>query len=84
MEDKVSVEHILSIPYAEIPEKTLGRMIEAFVLREGTDYGEQEFSLDQKVSHVLSQLERGEVGVIFDSKEETFDIRKVEKRKNNF
>jgi uncharacterized protein YheU (UPF0270 family) len=49
-------------------------VIESFVLREGTDYGEQEFSLEQKVAHVLRQLQRGEARVIFDPASESIDI----------
>lgn len=79
MENENSKDNLLSIPYEEIPEKTLARMLESFVLREGTDYGELEYSLDKKVSQVLAQLKRGEVGVVFDSKEETFDIRRASK-----
>jgi hypothetical protein len=35
--------------------------LEAFVLREGTDYGEREVSLDEKVA---LQLERGEAEIV--------------------
>jgi uncharacterized protein len=41
-------------------------VIESFVLREGTDYGEREFSLEQKVAQVLAQLERGQARILFD------------------
>jgi uncharacterized protein YheU (UPF0270 family) len=44
------------------------------VLREGTDYGEREISLDQKVAHVLRQLERGEAQIVFDAVLESVDI----------
>ena len=84
MENENPPNNLISIPYEEIPEKTLMRMLESFVLREGTDYGEHEYSLDKKVSQVLSQLKRGEVGVVFDSKEETFDIRKIAKSSVRF
>ena len=46
----------------------------AFVLREGTDYGDQHFSLEQKVNHVLRQLERNEAKIMFDPNSETIDI----------
>jgi uncharacterized protein YheU (UPF0270 family) len=44
------------------------------VLREGTDYGEREISLEQKVAQVLRQLERGEARIIFNAELETVDI----------
>ena len=77
MQNEESVNNLVSIPYTELGEKTLTRMIESFVLREGTDYGDHEFSLEQKVTQVLLQLKRGEVVVVFDPKEESFDIRKA-------
>jgi uncharacterized protein YheU (UPF0270 family) len=46
-------------------------------LREGTDYGEKDFSLEQKVAHVMRQLERGEARVMFDPNTETVDIQGV-------
>ncbi len=45
-------------------------------LREGTDYGEKEFSLEDKVSHVISQLKRGEAHIVFDPETETVSIAK--------
>lgn len=64
----------LAIPHRELSQDALRGVIESFVLREGTDYGEQEFTLEQKVDHVLRQLDRGEAHVIFDPELETVDI----------
>ncbi|WP_409422065.1 YheU family protein [Pseudaeromonas sp. ZJS20] len=49
------------IPWQSLSEDTLTNLIEYFVLREGTDYGEQEVSLTDKVAQVRRQLQRGEV-----------------------
>lgn len=65
---------LLVVPHAELSPEALRGVIESFVLREGTEYGEREFSLDEKVAHVVRQLERGEVHVIFDANTETIDI----------
>jgi uncharacterized protein len=62
------------IPHTELPEDSLRRLIESFVLREGTDYGEREFSLDQKVARVTGQLERGEAQIVFEPVSNTVDI----------
>ena len=67
-------EQLIVIPYAELSADALRGVLESFVLREGTDYGEREFSLDEKVAHVLRQLERGEAQVIFDAELESVDI----------
>ncbi len=64
----------LVIPHAELSADALRGVIEAFVLREGTEYGERDVALDQKVQHVLRQLERGEARVIFDPETEVVDL----------
>jgi uncharacterized protein len=65
------------VPHDALDRATLARVIEAFVLREGTDYGATEFSLEQKVSQVLRQLERGEARILFDPRSESVDIAMV-------
>ena len=62
------------IPYRDLSDTALRSVLESFVLREGTDYGEREVSLDQKVAHVLRQLERGEAQIVFDAVLESVDI----------
>jgi uncharacterized protein YheU (UPF0270 family) len=62
------------IPHTELSSEALRSVVESFVLREGTDYGEREISLDQKVAQVLRQLERGEARIVFDARLETVDI----------
>jgi uncharacterized protein len=64
----------LVIPHTELSAEALRSVVESFVLREGTDYGEREISLDRKVAQVLRQLERGEARIIFDAELETVDI----------
>jgi len=62
------------IPYAELSEDALRGVLESFVLREGTEYGERDFSLDQKIAQVSRQLQRGEAQIVFDPGTETIDI----------
>jgi uncharacterized protein YheU (UPF0270 family) len=62
------------VPYTELSAEALRGVVESFVLREGTDYGEREFSLEQKLAHVYRQLERGEAQIVFDPNTETVDI----------
>ena len=44
------------------------------MLREGTEYGERDVSLDQKVEQVARQLRRREAQIIFDPDSKTIDI----------
>jgi len=62
------------VPYTELPAQLLRAVIESFVLREGTDYGEKEFSLEDKVAHVIGQLKGGEARIVFDPETETVSI----------
>ncbi len=63
--DASDVPPVLLGPDDLAPE-TLRAVIESFVLREGTDYGLHETSLDDKVLQVLGQLKRREAYVVFD------------------
>ena len=72
MED-VSPEHV-EVPYTELSAELLRAVIEAFVLREGTDYGERELSLDEKVARMIVQLKRGEASIVFDPDTESVTI----------
>ena len=65
------------VPHRELAADTLRGVVEAFVLREGTDYGEREFSLEQKVAHVLRQLDEGDAQVLFDPDSESVQIVRV-------
>jgi len=67
-------EEPVVIPYAELSEDALRGVLESFVLREGTEYGERDVSLDQKVAQVTRQLRRGEAQIVFDPGTETVDI----------
>jgi uncharacterized protein YheU (UPF0270 family) len=62
------------VPHTELDPDVLRRVIESFVLREGTDYGAVEYSLERKVAHVTRQLERGEARILFDPDTETVTI----------
>lgn len=70
----------VAIPHTEVSPEALRSVIESFVLREGTDYGERDVSLASKVTQVLGQLERGEAQIMFDPLTESIDIVLVAKR----
>ena len=71
-DDKQPIE----VPHTELDPDLLRAVIESFVLREGTDYGEFAFSLDQKVAHVIRQLERDEAYIVFDAGSSSVDIKR--------
>ena len=58
----------------DLEPDTLRAVIESFVLREGTDYGVHEASLEDKVAQVLRQLRRGEAHITFDPATESVNV----------
>lgn len=72
MEDEI--QEPLRIPHAALPAEVLRAVVEAFVLREGTDYGEKEVSLERKVADVLRQINIGEARIVFDPSSQSVDV----------
>ncbi len=70
----MSQEPPVQIPHEALSQEALRGVIEAFVLREGTDYGEQAFSFEQKVAQVLHQLKRGEAVLWFEPGSESVTL----------
>ena len=56
----------VAVPYTELSDEALRGVVESFVLREGTDYGERDVSHEEKVAQVIRQLERREAQIMFD------------------
>jgi uncharacterized protein len=67
-------EPSLAVPHTALAPDILRAVIESFVLREGTDYGERELTLDDKVARVMALLERGEAKILFDPESAAVDI----------
>jgi uncharacterized protein len=62
------------IPYGKLSKEALHGVIEEFVTRDGTDYGLVEIDLEQKMSSVLRQLEKGEAFIVYDEATMTTNI----------
>jgi uncharacterized protein YheU (UPF0270 family) len=56
----------VAVPHTELSDEALRGVVESFVLREGTDYGERDVSHEEKVAQVMRQLERREARIMFD------------------
>ncbi len=63
------------IPWQELNEETLRNIAESFVLREGTDYGLTELSLEQKTTRLLKQIYTGDVVIVWSELHETLDLK---------
>ena len=66
------------VPIDALEADTLYSLAESFVLREGTDYGEEEVSLDVKVQQVLERLKSGEAVLVYSELHESVDRKRKE------
>jgi len=69
---------MIEVPLSRLDDEVLQAVIEEFITREGTDYGQFEISLSQKVAQVRRQLQQGLAMVVFDEATETTSIIAVE------
>ena len=65
----------ISIPLDTLSDDALQGVIEAFVLREGTDYGHTEVDLEEKRRAVLRALEAGAARLVYLPEEDFVDIQ---------
>ena len=66
----------MKIPFDQLSLKALHGVVEEFVTRDGTDYGEVEIPLEIKINQVLNQLKSGKAVIVFDPESETCNILK--------
>ncbi|SJN57545.1 YheU family protein [Vibrio ruber] len=63
------------IPWQTLEPDTLDNLIREFIFREGTDYGEHEISLEEKVAQVKQQIQSGEAVIVYSELHESVDIQ---------
>lgn len=73
-DDRTSPLPPIAVPHTQLSPDALTGVIESFVLREGTDYGERDVAFETKVMQVRRQLERREAQIMFDPNTESIDI----------
>ncbi|HEY8569895.1 YheU family protein [Microbulbifer sp.] len=62
------------IPHRQLDPETLQNLLEEYATRDGTDYGEQEVSLERKVANLRRQLENKTVVIWFEPGEESVNL----------
>ena len=69
------------VPYEQIPGNLLDKLLDSFIGREGTDYGEIELSLEEKRDNLKKLLKESTVFIAFDGESETFNLLSKEQVK---
>lgn len=62
------------INYSDLEAATLNNLIENFILREGTDYGDNEISLAEKNQEILKQIKCGDVVILYSELSESITL----------
>jgi len=75
-QDKTTDHHEegIEVPYDQINQDTLQRMIQEFVTRDGMDWDDIGCSLEDKVEQVLQQLKNKKIKVVFDLTSQTVNL----------
>lgn len=64
----------IEIPHTRLARDVVQRLAEEFVTREGTDYGQVERTLEQKVKALIARIESGEAKILYDCDSETTNV----------
>ncbi|MGB5326022.1 MAG: YheU family protein [Pseudomonadales bacterium] len=73
-EKPASGQRWLRVPVSALSTDALQGLLEEFASRDGTDYGQQEITLEQKVLQIRRALERGDCAIVFDENSESCQI----------
>ena len=75
MSNQEKEEVAVAIPYESLSKDALEGILDDFILREGTDYGDVEYSLEEKRTQVVELLKKGKAGIFFESESETCTLK---------
>lgn len=64
----------LEIPWQKLSTDAFEGMLEELVSRDGTDYGEREVELEEKVAQLRLALEEGRAFIAFDPELESWSV----------
>lgn len=62
------------IPIDQLDPQTLTALLKEHVLREGTDYGEHEVSIESQISQLRQQLKQGDIVLVYSELHESVNL----------
>ena len=66
------------IPWQQLPAATLDNLLQEYASRDGTDYGQVETSLADKVGQLKQQLLQGKVVIVYSELHESVNLMLAE------
>lgn len=69
-----NAEDGVDVPLDRIKPDTLRRMVEEFVTREWSELADADFTVEEKIGHVMQQFKDNKIKVVFDLTSETCNI----------
>jgi len=64
----------VEIPSQRLQAEVLQSLLEEYASRDGTDYGERELSLAEKVGNLRGLIEQGELLILYEVEGEHWDL----------
>jgi hypothetical protein len=71
------------VPWQQLSTEALNGIIEEFIMREGTDYGELEVSLQTKKNQLIQQLQQNKIVLVYSELHETVNLMPADKFKES-
>jgi len=65
---------VVAVPVARLSAESLQGLLEEFASRDGTDYGERETPLGERVAQLRRRIEAGDLQLLYDLASETWDL----------
>jgi uncharacterized protein YheU (UPF0270 family) len=62
------------VPFARLEIDVLQALLEDYATRDGTDYGDREFTTQEKVDRLQRQLGAGDLQILYDADSEEWDL----------
>jgi len=64
----------VAVPLKRLQDEVLQALLEEFATRDGTDYGERELNLAEKVERLQQQLRASDLHILYDLDCEQWDL----------
>ena len=64
----------VEVPPERLDEQILKSLLEEFSSRDGTDYGDRETTLEERVGQLLHRLKISELAILYDADSEQWDL----------